>query len=35
MVVKGSFDHHHIQGTLNGGGPTIRAQTGSGEIHIH
>lgn len=35
MVVKGSFDRQHIRGTLNGGGPTIRAQTGSGEIHIH
>jgi beta-lactamase regulating signal transducer with metallopeptidase domain len=35
MTVQGSFDHHHIRGTLNGGGPTIRAQTGSGEIHIH
>lgn len=35
MRVEGSFDHHHIRGTLNGGGPTIRAQTGSGEIHIH
>ena len=35
MMVQGSFDHHHIRGNLNGGGPTIRAQTGSGEIHIH
>jgi beta-lactamase regulating signal transducer with metallopeptidase domain len=35
MTVQGSFDHHHIRGNLNGGGPTIRAQTGSGEIHIH
>jgi beta-lactamase regulating signal transducer with metallopeptidase domain len=35
MTVKGSFDHHHIQGTLNGGGPTIRAQTGSGDIQMH
>ena len=35
MVVQGTFDRHHIRGTLNGGGPTIRAQTGSGEIHIH
>jgi hypothetical protein len=35
MTMKGSFDRHHIQGTLNGGGPTIRAQTGSGDIHIH
>lgn len=35
MTVQGSFDHHHIRGNLNGGGPTIRAETGSGEIHIH
>ena len=35
MTVQGSFDHHHIRGNLNGGGPTVRAQTGSGEIHIH
>ncbi|MGD0894326.1 MAG: DUF4097 family beta strand repeat-containing protein [Terracidiphilus sp.] len=35
MVVQGSFDHHHIQGKLNGGGPTIRVQTGSGDINIH
>jgi hypothetical protein len=35
MVVQGSFDHQHIHGALNGGGPTVRAQTGSGDIHIH
>ena len=35
MMMQGSFDHHHIRGTLNGGGPTIRVQTGSGDIHIH
>jgi beta-lactamase regulating signal transducer with metallopeptidase domain len=35
MLVQGSFDHHHIKGKLSGGGPTIRVQTGSGEIHIH
>jgi hypothetical protein len=35
MVVKGSFDHHHITGNLNGGGPLVRVQTGSGDIHIH
>jgi beta-lactamase regulating signal transducer with metallopeptidase domain len=35
MMVKGTFDHHHIQGTLNGGGPTIRLQTGSGDIQVH
>lgn len=35
MLVKGSLDHHHISGNLNGGGPTVRAQTGSGDIHVH
>ncbi len=35
MTVQGSSDHHHIRGTLNGGGPTVRAQTGSGDVHIH
>jgi DUF4097 and DUF4098 domain-containing protein YvlB len=35
MMVQGTFDHHHIRGTLNGGGPTIRVQTGSGDIEIH
>ena len=35
MMVQGTFDHHHIRGTLNGGGPTIRLQTGSGDIQIH
>ena len=35
MLVKGSFDHHHITGSLNGGGPIVRAQTGSGDIHVY
>jgi beta-lactamase regulating signal transducer with metallopeptidase domain len=35
MMVQGTFDHHHIRGALNGGGPTIRVQTGSGDIKIH
>lgn len=35
MVVQGTFDRHHIHGNLNGGGPTLRIQTGSGDIHIH
>jgi beta-lactamase regulating signal transducer with metallopeptidase domain len=35
MMMQGSFDHHHVRGILNGGGPTIRVQTGSGDIHIH
>ena len=35
MLVKGSLDEHHIVGNLNGGGPKVRLQTGSGDIHIH
>jgi beta-lactamase regulating signal transducer with metallopeptidase domain len=35
MMVQGSLDHHHIRGTLNGGGAESRVQTGSGDIHIH
>jgi beta-lactamase regulating signal transducer with metallopeptidase domain/DUF4097 and DUF4098 domain-containing protein YvlB len=35
MLVKGSLDHHHVNGNLNGGGPLVRVQTGSGDIHIH
>ena len=35
MLVKGSLNHHHINGSLNGGGPLVRMQTGSGDIHIH
>ena len=35
MLVKGSLDRHHVTGNLNGGGPMVRAQTGSGEIHVH
>lgn len=27
-------DHHHIRTQLNGGGPEVRVQTGSGDIHI-
>lgn len=35
MAVQGSFDHHHITGKINGGGPTVRIQTGSGDVRIH
>jgi Putative adhesin len=27
-------DKHHVNGTVNGGGPTIKAETGSGNIRI-
>ena len=35
MTVQGSFDKHHITGKVHGGGPTVRIETGSGDIHIH
>ncbi len=35
MAVQGSFDKHHITGKVSGGGPTLRAETGSGDIRIH
>ena len=35
MVMQGSLNTHHITGNLNGGGPTVRLETGSGDIHVH
>lgn len=35
MLIKGSLNNHHVTGNLNGGGPTLRAETGSGDIHVH
>jgi BlaR1 peptidase M56/Putative adhesin len=35
MLVKGSLNQHHLTGNLNGGGPLVRAQTGSGDIRVH
>lgn len=35
MAVQGSFDRHHITGKINGGGPTVRIQTGSGDVRVH
>jgi DUF4097 and DUF4098 domain-containing protein YvlB len=35
MMTQGSSDHHHLTGKLNGGGPTVRIQTGSGSIRVH
>jgi hypothetical protein len=34
MTTHGSADKHHVSGTVNGGGPTIKARTGSGDIRI-
>jgi DUF4097 and DUF4098 domain-containing protein YvlB len=35
MMTQGSSDHHHLTGKLNGGGPTVRISTGSGDIRVH
>ncbi|MGA7858433.1 MAG: DUF4097 family beta strand repeat-containing protein [Terracidiphilus sp.] len=35
MLTQGSSDHHHITGKMNGGGPTVRVETGSGDIRVH
>lgn len=34
LTVRGAVEKHHVNGTVNGGGPTIKAETGSGDIHI-
>src|SRR5215469_9990435 len=34
ITMQGSLNRHHISGAVNGGGPTIRANTGSGDISI-
>ena len=36
MLVQGSIEsHHHVTGKINGGGPTVRIETGSGDIRVH
>ncbi len=35
MVTQGESDRHHVTGKLNGGGPTVRIETGSGSITVH
>jgi hypothetical protein len=35
MQVQGSFEKHHITGKINGGGPLVRVETGSGDISVH
>ena len=32
---QGTMDHHHVKGTIGGGGPEVRVGTGSGSIKIH
>jgi Putative adhesin len=33
-VMQGAFNPHHVSGTVNGGGPTVRITTGSGGVTI-
>jgi hypothetical protein len=35
LTTHGSTDRHHIVGDINGGGPTVRVETGSGDVRIH
>jgi hypothetical protein len=35
MTTHGSTDHHHVMGDINGGGPSVRIETGSGDVRIH
>jgi hypothetical protein len=34
LTVEGTVSKHHVQGKVNGGGPTVHLSTGSGSIHI-
>jgi Putative adhesin len=34
ITIHGAIDKHHVQGSVNGGGPTVKAETGSGSIQI-
>ena len=34
ITMQGSLNKHHVSGVVNGGGPTIRVGTGSGDIQI-
>ncbi len=35
ITTHGALERHHIQGDINGGGPTVRVETGSGDVRIH
>jgi hypothetical protein len=34
-MTQGVANRHHLTGKLNGGGPTVRIETGSGDIRLH
>ncbi|HZZ39552.1 MAG TPA: DUF4097 family beta strand repeat-containing protein [Acidobacteriaceae bacterium] len=35
LTMHGSLERHHVMGDINGGGPTVRIETGSGDVRIH
>ena len=35
LTTHGTLNHHHVTGEVNGGGPIVRVETGSGDIRIH
>lgn len=35
MTTQGTSSRHHVTGKVNGGGPLVKMQTGSGSIRIH
>ncbi len=35
LTAQASSDRHHVTGKINGGGPTVRLESGSGSIRIH
>lgn len=34
IMVQGSLNKHHVTGNINGGGPMVKAETGSGDIRV-
>jgi Putative adhesin len=34
ITTHGSLEKHHVTGDINGGGPTVRVETGSGDVRI-
>lgn len=35
MTTQGTQNRHHVSGKINGGGPLVKLETGSGSIRIH
>lgn len=35
ITTHGTLDRHHVTGDINGGGPIVRVETGSGDVRIH